>query len=61
MSLIALILGLALVGLVLWLVVTYVPMPAPYKQALVIIIVILVVLWLIRVVGGFDIAIPRTP
>jgi hypothetical protein len=60
MSLIALILGLAVVGLVLWLVVTYIPMPEPYKRVVVILIVVLVVLWVIGRLG-FDITIPRTP
>ena len=58
MSLLGLIVGLALVGLVLWLVVTYIPMPAPYKNALVVIVVVLVVLWLVRLLGGNAI-IPR--
>lgn len=60
MSLIAVILGLALVGLVLWLVVQFIPMPEIYKRALVIIVVILVVLWLIRLIAPGLAVIPTT-
>lgn len=62
MSVIAIILGLAIVGLVLWLVVTYIPMPEPYKRALVIIVVVIVILWLLRVLGLMgNVVIPSTP
>lgn len=36
MSLLDVILLFAVVGLILWLVVTYVPMPAPLKQVLIV-------------------------
>lgn len=55
MSLITLILTLAIVGFLLWLIVTYIPMPAPFKQIIMVIIVIAVVLWLLNgfgVLGG---------
>jgi len=48
MDLISFIVGVALVGFVLWLVITYVPMPQPFKQALIVIVVLLVVLWVLR-------------
>jgi hypothetical protein len=60
MSIVSLILGLALVGLVLWLVITYIPMPAQYKNALVVVVVVLVVLWLIRLIAP-GIVVPTTP
>ena len=48
----SLILALAVIGLVLWLVVTYVPMPEPFKRALVIFVIVLVLLYLIRVIAA---------
>jgi len=48
---IGLILSLALVGFVLWLVMRFVPMPAPYGQVMVAIVCILMVLWLLSHIG----------
>jgi hypothetical protein len=48
MDLITLIVTLVVVGFVLWLLTTYVPMPEPYKRALIVIVVLLIVLWLVR-------------
>ena len=39
-------LTLAIVGFVAWLVITYIPMPAPFKQVILVIIVIMLILWL---------------
>jgi hypothetical protein len=47
-----LILVLALVGFVLWAVITYIPMPPLFKNILVVIIVVVVLIWLIRYLGG---------
>ena len=52
---IGIILTIALVGLVVWLITTYVPMPAPFKQIIMVVVVILLVLWLINVFGIVDI------
>ena len=46
-GLISLIVALALVGFLLWLLTTYVPMPEPYRRAVVILVVLIVVLWVI--------------
>lgn len=54
---ISLILTLALVGFVLWLVITYIPMPDPYKKVLVVVVVILLVIYLFRVLGFHDVPI----
>jgi hypothetical protein len=51
-SLLILILTLALVGFVLWAVITYIPMPPMFKNVIVVIIVIFVIIWLIRQLGG---------
>jgi hypothetical protein len=47
------ILSLAVVGFILWLIVTYIPMPAPIKQVIIVLVVILVILWLCRSFGLF--------
>ncbi len=46
-----LILTLAIVGFLLWLILTYIPMPAPFKQVILVIVVIAVVLWLLNGFG----------
>jgi len=53
MDLLTLVVVLALIGFCLYLIMTYIPMPAPWKQGMVVLIVIVVVLYLIRaLVGG---------
>ncbi len=51
MSLIGLILVIALVGVVLWFVQTYVPMPAPFKSAINIIAVIVLLFYVLSAFG----------
>jgi hypothetical protein len=55
---IELILGLALFGLLVYLVVTYIPMPAPFQQILIALAVICVILYLVRLFG-FDLPVPH--
>jgi hypothetical protein len=52
--LVTLILTLVVVGVILWLINTYVPMDAKIKQILNIVIVIAVILWLLKVFGLLD-------
>jgi hypothetical protein len=47
------ILGLAVIGFILYLIVTYIPMPPPIKQVIIVLVVILVILWLCRSFGLF--------
>jgi hypothetical protein len=47
MSIITLIITLAIIGFLLWLVLTYIPMPEPFKRIILIIVVFAVVLWLL--------------
>ncbi len=54
MSLVSLILVLIVVGVVLWLINTYVPMDPKIKSILNAVIVIAVVLWLLKVFGLLD-------
>lgn len=51
MSLITILIVLIVVGVVLWLVNTYVPMQPPIKKILNIVAVIIVVIWLLQVLG----------
>ena len=52
---ITLILLIALVGFLVWALTTYVPMPQPFKVAIVAIAVILLILYMLRVFGISDI------
>lgn len=54
MPLIQLIIIIAVVGVLLWLVTTYIPMEANIKRILVAVVVIALVLWLLNVFGLFD-------
>lgn len=60
---ISVILTLALVGVLLYLLQTYVPMDARIKQLIWIVVMICVVFWLIGVFGllNYDVPIPRVP
>lgn len=62
MGLIAYILLCALVGVIVWAVVTYVPMPQPIKTLIVVVAVVVLILVLLRALGLFDaadVSIPR--
>jgi hypothetical protein len=48
MDILTLIVTLVVIGFVLWLLTTYVPMPEPYKRALIVIVVLLVIIWAVR-------------
>lgn len=59
MGLIELVLLLAIVGFVVWLVVTYIPMPPVFQKAIIVVVVIILVLFVLRLLGIGDIAIGR--
>ena len=61
MDILTFLVTLALIGFVLWVVVTYVPMPEPYKRVLVVLVVLLVVLWVVRMLAPGFLVFPRTP
>lgn len=52
MGIIELICVFALIGFCLYLVITYVPMPEPMKQAMIVLVVILLVLYIARMIGS---------
>jgi hypothetical protein len=54
MSLISLILVLIVVGVLLWLVNSYIPMDAMMKRILNIVVIVAVVLWLLKAFGLLD-------
>jgi len=51
MPLITLIIVIAIVGFVLYLIETYIPMPAPFKLVIQVIIVIVLLLWVLQLFG----------
>jgi hypothetical protein len=51
MSLVTIVISLIVVGVLLWLVNTYIPMDAKIKKVLNIVVVVVVVLWLLNVFG----------
>ena len=51
--------ALVVLGLCLYLVETYIPMSPPIKMIIRIVVVIFLVLWLLRIFGISDVAIPR--
>lgn len=53
MSLINLVIVLIVVGVLLWLVNTYIPMDGKIKRILNVVVVIVVVIWLLQVFGVF--------
>ncbi len=53
MSIIELILVIAVVGVLLWLVNTYLPMAPPIKTILNVVVIIFLVLWLLQTFGIF--------
>lgn len=58
---IALVVTLVVIGVLLWLVNTYIPMDGKIKKVLNVVVVICVVLWLLRAFGvlGHDIPVPQ--
>ena len=54
MPLLELVILLIVVGVLLWLVNTYIPMDATIKRILNIVVLIVVVLWLLHLFGMFD-------
>jgi hypothetical protein len=55
-DLLYLILMLALVGFIVYLIITYIPMPAPFPQVIIVIVVVALLLWLLAGIPA-----PRAP
>jgi hypothetical protein len=54
MSLVSIVISLIVVGVLLWLVNTYIPMDGKIKRIINIVVVVVVVLWLLNVFGVLD-------
>ena len=54
MSLVTIVITLIVVGVLLWLVNTYIPMDGKIKNVLNIVVMVVVVLWLLNVFGVWD-------
>ena len=59
MDLISLLIALIVVGVVLWLVTTYIPMPAPFKTVIMVVAVLVLCIWLLQAFGVGNIRIGR--
>lgn len=59
MIMIGLLLTLAFLGLIVWLIVTYIPMPAPFRTIILIVTAIVVIFYLMNAFGIMDIPVPR--
>jgi hypothetical protein len=51
MSLISIVVALVVVGVILWLINTYIPMDGKIKQILNVVVIIIVAIWLLQVFG----------
>ncbi len=56
---ISLILTLALIGLIVYLIITYIPMPDLFKTIILVVVAIFAILWLMGVLGIADVPVPR--
>lgn len=50
-TLITAILVIALLGFVVYLITTYIPMPQPFRQVIIVVLVIGIVIWLLSLLG----------
>jgi hypothetical protein len=51
MPILTMLLMLAVFGFILWLIVTYIPMPEPIRTVIIVIAVICLILWLLNGIG----------
>jgi hypothetical protein len=51
MSLISLLITLAVVGFLVWLITTYIPMSPGFKRAIIVVAIVVIALWLLKVFG----------
>jgi len=55
----SLILSLALIGFIVYLITTYIPMPSIFKTGIYVIVAIVVIVWLMGVLGVSDVPVPH--
>lgn len=51
MDIISVVLVLCVVGFILYLALTFIPMPAPFRQVIIVVVTIALILWLLQVFG----------
>ena len=51
MSLITVVVAIALIGFVTWLVITLIPMPAPFPRIIIAVVCVIVLIWLLQSFG----------
>lgn len=56
---IGLMLTLAMMGLILYLIITYIPMPPAFRTIILVVAVIILILYLMSVFGIADMSVPR--
>lgn len=56
---IGLILTIALLGLIVYLITTYIPMPPVFKTVIYVIVAVILILYLMRVFGIADVPVPQ--
>jgi len=54
--LIQLVIGLIILGVVFWLVQSYIPIPAPIKNVIYVVLILILLIWLLRIFGIWHIA-----
>jgi hypothetical protein len=61
MPILTLVIYLAIIGLIVWLVTTYIPMPAQIKTLIIVVTIVLIVLWIVQLTGliGSGPVVPR--
>lgn len=59
MGLIYIVVVIAILGLIVWLITTYIPMPEPFKMVIYVVCVIVLLLWLLQFLGGATVGFPR--
>jgi hypothetical protein len=52
-ALITFVLTLALIGFIVWIIVTYIPMPDVIKRVVIVVVAIVMLLWALRYLGLF--------
>ena len=58
MPIVNILVTLVIVGVVLWLITTYIPMAPPIKTVLTIVVVLVLCVWLLNVFGILDYSVP---
>ena len=58
MPIISIIVTIVVIGVIMWLVNTYIPMPAPIRNVLMVVVVLLLCLWLLNIFGVMSYTLP---